>query len=289
MEAVARIETCLEEAIGMATARPCPPLLAKAVQYAVFPGGARVRPQLCVSVANACGGDQEPIADGAAAAIELLHCASLVHDDLPCFDDADFRRGKKSVHSLYGEPLAVLVGDALIVEAFNIVTRKCETAPERLGLLVQSLVEAVGMPGGIVCGQAWESEPKIDVSRYHRAKTGSLFVGAVKAGAIAAGANPQPWCLLGQLIGEAYQLADDLMDAAGSIAESGKPVAQDVAHARPNAVHRHGVEKTMKMLLGTVERAADSIPDCEGSEELRELIVGQAKRLVPNSLAASAA
>ena len=110
MEMVARIETCLEKAIERATSVPCPPKLAKALHYAVFPGGARVRPQLCVSVASACGAENEEIADGTAAAIEMLHCASLVHDDLPCFDDADTRRGKPSVHKLYGEPLAVLVG-----------------------------------------------------------------------------------------------------------------------------------------------------------------------------------
>ena len=96
MEAGARIEICLEEAIGFATAKPCPEKLAKAVHYAVFPGGARVRPQLCVSVASACGDSDSAIADRAGAAIELLHCASLVHDDLPCFDDAELRRGRPS-------------------------------------------------------------------------------------------------------------------------------------------------------------------------------------------------
>ena len=112
MEASARIEICLERAVEAASNKPCPPRLAKAVHYSVFPGGARVRPQLSVSVAAACGDPESTVAEHAGAAIELLHCASLVHDDLPCFDDADIRRGRQSVHALYGEPLAVLVGDA---------------------------------------------------------------------------------------------------------------------------------------------------------------------------------
>lgn len=289
MEAVARIESCLEDSIAHATTKPCPPKLAKAVHYAVFPGGARVRPQLCVSVANACGGDESPIADGAAAAIEMLHCASLVHDDLPCFDDADIRRGKASVHSLYGEPLAVLAGDALIVEAFNTLARVCESSPEKLAGLVQCIAGAVGMPQGIVAGQAWESESKIDVQQYHRAKTGSLFVGAVTAGAIAVGEDPKPWRPLGQFIGDAYQLADDLMDAIGSKEESGKPVLQDVANTRPNAVEQFGVDGVMKKLKDTVNNAAASIPECDGAEELQSLIVAQATRLVPSKLAKSAA
>ena len=84
-----------------------------------FPGGARIRPRLCLAVAQACGEDQPAVTDAAAAAIELLHCASLVHDDLPCFDDAPIRRGKPSVHRAFGEQLAVLAGDALIVLAFE--------------------------------------------------------------------------------------------------------------------------------------------------------------------------
>ena len=289
MEASARIEICLERAVEAASNKPCPPRLAKAVHYSVFPGGARVRPQLSVSVAAACGDPESAVAEHAGAAIELLHCASLVHDDLPCFDDADIRRGRQSVHALYGEPLAVLVGDALIVEAFNTLQRGCEKDLTKLGPLVSCIAGAVGMPGGIVAGQAWESESKIDVHQYHRAKTGSLFVGAVAAGAIAVGEDPQPWCPLGQFIGEAYQLADDLFDAAGSVEESGKPVLQDVNNDRPNAVKQYGIDGAMKRLKQTVGNAVDAIPDCQGGDELRALILAQATRLVPSKLAKSAA
>src|SRR5262249_46640124 len=119
MDAIGRIERCLSSALAAASSPAGPPMLAGAMSHAVFPRGARVRARLALAVSSACGDDDPAAADGAAAAIELLHCASLVHDDLPCFDDADIRRGRPSVHRAYGEPLAVLAGDALIVLAFQ--------------------------------------------------------------------------------------------------------------------------------------------------------------------------
>src|SRR3712207_4775184 len=121
MDVGIRIELALVEALTRAGSSPCPPLLAAAMHHAVFPGGARIRPRLCLSVAAACGDDDPAVSEAAAVAIELLHGASLVHDDLPCFDDAPIRRGRPSVHCAYGEPAAVLTGDALIVLAFQIL------------------------------------------------------------------------------------------------------------------------------------------------------------------------
>ena len=118
MKPITRIEQSLAQAISTGEAPGCPPKLAAAICHAVFPGGARIRPKLCLAVANACGDDDPTLSDAAAVAIELLHCASLVHDDLPCFDDAPTRRGRASVHWAFGEPLAVLAGDALIVLAW---------------------------------------------------------------------------------------------------------------------------------------------------------------------------
>lgn len=289
MEIAARIEQSLESAIRKATSQSCPPKLAKAIQYAVFPGGARVRPQLTIAVAEACGGSSETLVDGTAAAIEMLHCASLVHDDLPCFDDSDLRRGKATLHCAYSEPLALLVGDALIVEAFNTVALAATDNTDRLIPLITCINEAVGMPGGIVAGQAWECEENIDLKEYHSAKTGSLFVGAVIAGAIATGHDSRPWRPLGQKIGEAYQLADDLLDATGSVAECGKPVLQDTRNKRPNAVEELGVQGAMRLMKETVHAAASLVPECKNADGLRSLIVNQAKRLVPAKYAKEAA
>ena len=151
--------------------------------------------------------------EAAGAALELLHCASLVHDDLPCFDAADTRRGRPSVHKAFGEPLAVLAGDALIVLAFQTLAR-VPCAPQRLAILPLTVAQSVGVPSGIVAGQAWECEPQIDLAHYHRAKTGALFAAATVAGAASAGADAEPWRMVGEKLGEAYQVADDIRDAA---------------------------------------------------------------------------
>ena len=291
MDPRSRIEQALTETVGGATAAPCPPLMAAAVRDAVFPGGARVRPKLCLAVAGANGDTDPVLADAAAAAIELLHGDSLVHDDLPCFDDAAERRGKPSVHAAHGERLAVLAGDALIVLAFETLARAASGSVNagRLVPLIRSVGRGVGMPLGIAAGQAWESEPSVPLSTYHQAKTGSLFVAATRAGAAAAGADPEPWMLLGQRVGEAYQVADDIRDAAGSAAELGKPVGQDEALGRPSAVQELGLDGAVRRLKALVAEGTASIPPCPGQEALRALIAAEARQFLPRELARLAA
>ena len=289
MDLQKRIERNLERAVTYATAGGNPSLMCEALRYAVFPGGARIRPRLCLAVALAAGDAAPDASNAAATAIELLHCASLVHDDLPCFDNADIRRGKPSLHTAYGETTAVLAGDALIVLAFETLARECVATPDRIGPLISVVARAVGMPNGIVAGQAWEAEEKIDLKVYHRAKTSSLFIGSTTAGAIAAGADPQNWYRLGEALGNAFQVADDLRDCAANADEIGKPCGQDAVHARPNAVHELGLGGAIKRLQDLVGEAAASIPDCRGSDMLKQLILDEAKRLVPKSLATVAA
>ncbi len=284
-----RIERALDNAIRMATAGNQPPKIAEALRYAVFPGGARVRPKLCLAVAMACGDRHPDAADAAAAAIEMLHCASLVHDDMPCFDDSGLRRGKPSVHTAFSEPLALLAGDALIIAAFETIARECLSRPDLVGPLVMIVAKAVGMPHGLVAGQAWESEDKIPFAEYHRAKTASLFTGAAIAGAIASGANPQHWRAMGDALGSAYQVADDLRDFAATESEIGKPCGQDALHDRPNAVTTLGLDGAIGKLQALVGEAVASIPDCPGQSMLSQLITGEASRLVPKSLASRAA
>ena len=288
MDAGTRIEAELRAAIDRASGTDCPPRFAAALDYAVFPGGARVRPKLCLAVAGACGDRDPALSTAAAAALELLHCASLVHDDLPAFDNADLRRGKPSVHAKYGEPLAILAGDALIVLAFETLARVGAGSLQALPALTTLIARCVGAPGGIAAGQAWESEADIPVGPYHRAKTGALFVGATMAGAIAAGSDPGPWRRLGEKIGEAYQVADDLLDAVGD-AEAGKPVGQDLALNRPSCVKELGAGGAVRKLKSLVRDAANAVPDCHGGDALREMVCAQAKRLVPKDLAVTAA
>jgi geranylgeranyl diphosphate synthase type II len=229
-----------------------------------------------MSVSLACGDDQPKATDAAATAIELIHCASLVHDDLPCFDDADIRRGKPSVHVAFSEPLAVLAGDSLIIQAFETLAH----AP-RCPQLVSELARFTGMPHGICAGQGWESEEQIDLSTYHRTKTGALFTAATRMGAVAAGHDPEPWTELGARIGEAFQVADDLLDATQTEAQTGKPMGQDALHDRPSAVTQFGIGGAIKRLEDILSGAIASIPACPGEASLAAMVRKTAERLTP--------
>jgi geranylgeranyl diphosphate synthase type II len=272
MKAITRIEQSLAAALAAGEDVRCPPKLAGAMRHAVFPGGARIRPQLCLAVAYACGDDDPELSDAAAVAIELLHCASLVHDDLPCFDDAPVRRGRASVHFAYGECLAVLAGDALIVAAFQTVAGAASKSPQRLAGVLGTIASGVGMPHGIVAGQAWESESRVSLVDYQRAKTGALFVAATAAGAQAAGADPAPWRALGDWLGEAYQVADDIRDVVAD---------PHVLLGRPSAATDLGLGGAVQHFRQLIANAGDSIPDCPGAAQLRALVLAESERLVP--------
>jgi len=289
MQTSMRVEDALEKAIARAQETGAPPRLASALRYAVFPGGHRIRPQLVLAVARACGDKDPAAADAAAAAIELMHCASLVHDDLPCFDDADMRRAKPSVHLQFGEPIAVLTGDALIILAFETLARGAKKSASRMGSLLAILADAVGSPNGIVAGQAWECEPHVVLAQYQQAKTGALFAAATMAGAAASGADPAPWRLLGERLGEAYQVADDLRDVVSSPEELGKPTGRDVALGRPSAAREMGIAGSIGRLESLVEEAIQSIPPCVGAAQLKDAMRIEAQGLVPKELARRAA
>jgi geranylgeranyl diphosphate synthase type II len=289
MDAKSQIEAALNNALAMADQPGAPPRLAAAMRHAVFPAGARIRPRLTLAVAAACRTDTAGIAAAAAAAIELLHCASLVHDDMPEFDNADTRRGRPSVFRAFGAPLALLAGDALIVLAFQALAAGAARAPARLAAMIHAVAGAVGVPRGIVAGQAWECETAPDLSAYQQAKTGALFAAATEAGAAAAGWQAAPWRPLGAYLGEAYQVADDIRDAICTADEIGKPVGQDAALGRPNAVHELGLSGAIARLNCLSAMAASSIPACPGASELKALIKLESQRLLPKELPAQAA
>jgi len=287
MEMQARIEAALDKAVTLATAAPCPERLAEAIRYAVFPGGGRVRPSLCLAVAKACGNHHPGLADAAAVAIELLHCASLVQDDLPCFDDAALRRGRPSLHKRFGEEIAILVGDALIVMAFRTVGTQIPQQPNKTAEILAALSSAAGAPAGIAAGQAWESEPSVDVGAYHHAKTAALFEAAAVAGAVASGAEPEAWRATGGLLGEAYQTADDLADALGEAPRLGKPIHQDGEKRRPSVVATLGIEGARQKLDELLAHATRSIPTCPGRADIEAFLSSAAERLCPPALRAA--
>lgn len=269
------LERALRDAVTRAPrgAAPPPPKLQEALQHAVFPGGARVRPRLCLASTRAAGGVEDAVAHAAAAAVELVHCASLAHDDLPCFDDAELRRGRPTVHRVWGEAMAVLVGDALIVLAFDVLGRALEARPDLGSRPIVVLAQATGAFGGLVGGQAWELESQVDVTAYHRAKTAALFEASAALGAAVAGADPAPFAALGRALGMTYQLADDVCDRIGSTVELGKEPGRDAALGRPTGASGDlGVAEAR--LRFAMKRTLAAVPSCPGEADLRVAVEG---------------
>jgi geranylgeranyl diphosphate synthase type II len=281
-----RIERALKSCLDLAVAAPCPPRLAQAMRHAVFPGGARLRPELCLAVAGACGDAHPALAEAAAVSIELMHCASLVYDDLPCFDDAAIRRGHPSVHAAFGEELAILAGNALIVLSFDTLARAGAAHPALLPGLLRIVARGTGAPAGICAGQAWESDSRTELAIYHRAKTGALFESAILAGAISSGGDPMQWTGLGYRLGEAYQVADDLRDAYGHADLLGKPIGQDAVNARPSAVHELGMAGAIDRMRALCEESQERVPACPGRDEILDHLRGWSAQLLPQLLPA---
>ena len=287
MHTAERIEAALKRAMRYCETPSTPAGLRAAMRHSVFPGGARLRPNLCLSVAAACGVEADPEAQAdVAAAIELLHCASLVHDDLPCFDDAAVRRGRPSVHAAFGEELAVLAGDGLIVLAFEVVA-SARLAPALVPRLIRCVARGVGANGGLVAGQAWESESSVGLRTYHQAKTGALFEAGARAGAILAhvdAVQTDAWAEFGTRIGEAYQVADDLRDTLDDEASLGKPVGQDMAHNRPNACMTLGIDGALERLRKLLDQAIQAMPTCPHPERVVDWVEGFGARLYPRAV-----
>ena len=284
MSLLTRTEQALSTYFDQAAGVGAPPRLVAAMRHAVFSGGARIRPQLCMAVAVACGDDAPALTNAAAVSLELMHCASLVHDDMPAFDNADTRRGRPSVHKAHGEALALLAGDGLIVMAYRVMLLAGATHSDRLWALMDNLTQGVGLPDGIVAGQAWECENSADLGQYQRAKTGALFVSATRAGALSCGQSPEPWAGLGAYLGEAYQVADDIRDVIADAAVLGKPVGQDALLARPSSAQALGLEGAIAHFDRLIDQAAQSIPACSNRDLLRQLVQREAERLVPKAL-----
>ena len=162
-------------------------------------------------------------------------------------------------------------------------------AAPRLPGIVLALGRAAGAPGGIVAGQAWECETATPLEEYRRLKTGALFVAATVGGALSAGADPAPWRTLGDRLGEAYQLADDVRDALGTDDELGKTAHRDADLGRPTALAELGLQGTVQRFDDLMREATESIPQCPGAEFLRDLVELEAQRLLPASLLQRAA
>ncbi len=211
--------------------------------------------------------DTAELALRSAVAVEFIHSASLVHDDLPCFDDADLRRGKPTVHREYGQPMAVLAGDALITQAFETVSDYEGNNQRRALRLVRLLSQATGSLRGIIGGQSLElMPPRLDngtmsmefVEDYHEKKTAALFDYSMRAAAIAVGYGRDEqdrWGEVGTKLGLAFQLIDDLLDLYMDEQTTGKTTGRDRALMRPNGALVEGSNETVKRLSTLIDEA----------------------------------
>jgi farnesyl diphosphate synthase len=221
--------------------------LPDAMRYAVFGGGKRLRPAL-VRLVGAHFGASDAACALPAAAIECVHTYSLVHDDLPCMDDDDLRRGRATVHVVYGEALAVLAGDALLTHAFGLLARTGEQAADH----ARCLADAAGA-GGMVAGQALDLEAdeaeapaaRASIERVHALKTAALFGAACEMGAIAAGASAKERGsarAYGLALGHCFQAVDDILDVTGDAQTLGKTPGKDERAGKATLVKALGLE-----------------------------------------------
>jgi geranylgeranyl diphosphate synthase type II len=245
-----------------------PSVIHQAMRYSIFAGGKRLRGALVLAAAEALGAAQEPLLD-AAAALEMIHTYSLIHDDLPAMDDDDLRRGKPSCHKAFGEAIAILAGDALLTLAFAALCRLSQAGFQdgRIITVIDELAEAAGT-GGLIGGQVadLESEGKQvapgELERMHLGKTAALFRAALRTGAILSGADQQHLQALtefGISFGMAFQITDDILDLTGDEALLGKPLQSDLAHQKATYPGVFGLERSRQLAEEQVNRALLSI------------------------------
>jgi len=226
-----------------------PERLRSAVHYASLNGGKRLRPFLVIEAASLLGGDRDA-ALRVGAALECVHCYSLVHDDLPAMDDDDLRRGKPTVHIAYDEATAILTGDSLLTYAFDIIAAPETKLPDAAKVvLTLALARAAGI-GGMAGGQALDlaaekqAPDEQGIVTLQAMKTGALIRFACEAGAIIAGASPEDRTRLrqfGERIGLAFQLADDILDLTSDAATMGKATGKDAGRSKGTLVALHGM------------------------------------------------
>ena len=246
-----------------------PPLLVEALRYSLFGPGKRLRPILVRLVCEAFGGRPRS-AEAPAAAVEMVHAYSLVHDDLPCMDDDDLRRGRPTCHKVYGEALAVLVGDALLTEAFALLAREAQA-----GALVAALARGAGA-SGMVGGQVLdlhttrEQLTREHVRAIHRAKTAALIGAACELGAIAAEAAPEGTEAarhFGLCLGEAFQATDDILDVTEPTAALGKTAGKDQQAGKPTLVAVLGLAGARAEAMLLAERAREAARALPGGSQ----------------------
>ena len=243
------VDRALDRFLPRATAKP--ETIHKAMRYSLFAGGKRMRPVLTLAAAEACGGAVES-ALPAASAVECIHTYSLIHDDLPCMDDDDLRRGRPTNHKVFGEGVAVLAGDALVTIAFEILAQAAPAPRYTIAAQIRELADAAGskwLIGGQVADLEGEGRALsgADLRYIHRCKTAALLTASIRLGAMSANATPAQLRALttfGQSVGLAFQVIDDILDVTQPTEKLGKSAGKDVAAQKATYPAVFGLEKS---------------------------------------------
>lgn len=275
-ERAALVEQALADAVAAADA-PAGRLL-EAMRYSLLGGGKRLRPVLALAACEAVGGPLHA-AMGFACAIEMIHTYSLIHDDLPCMDDDDLRRGRPTNHKIYGEAIATLAGDALLTDAFWLLA-KSAAPPAALLATLAELAAAAGS-AGMVAGQAIDllgegRAMTIEELEYlHRRKTGALFIAAVRGGARlggAAAAQLEALEAYARALGLAFQVIDDILDVEASTEQMGKRTGKDLAHGKNTYPGLIGLDQSWRLARELERRAHHALDEFDHrAEPLRSL------------------
>lgn len=259
-----QVEEALERYLAVSS--DCPDRLRESMCYSVEAGGKRLRPVLVLLACEACGGQIES-ALPAAAAIEMIHTYSLIHDDLPAMDDDDLRRGRPTNHKQFDEATAILAGDGLLTRAFEVIAQHVQP-PEVAAACVLDLASAAGVEG-MVGGQMADLQAETsgvrtveELEAIHLRKTGRLLRSPLTMGARIAGASPETLDRLdhfGKCVGLAFQITDDLLDMTGDASKMGKAVRKDAAHGKLTYPGLLGLEESRRRAERLIEEACRSI------------------------------
>jgi geranylgeranyl pyrophosphate synthase len=253
-----------------------PSNLHAAIRWSLFAGGKRFRPALTIAAGNCFGASTEKLL-ATAAALEMIHTYSLVHDDLPAMDDDDLRRGQPTCHVKFDEATAILAGDVLQTLAFQAIAEDENLSAEIRVKLVSEIARAAGTPAGMVAGQifdlAAEGKPISgeDLQRIHERKTGALITASARAGAIIAEASEKE---LGAIsvyaaqLGLLFQIVDDLLDVSGTAADLGKTPGKDARAEKATYPSLYGLERAQNLALETHRNCVDALAEIEKPTEL---------------------
>jgi geranylgeranyl diphosphate synthase type II len=247
-------------------ARVKPTTIHQAMRYSIFAGGKRLRPVLVLAAAEACGGIEEN-AIPAACAVECIHTYSLIHDDLPCMDDDDLRRGRPTCHKVFGDAIAVLAGDALLTLAFELLTKTPPHPRYSTAHLVRELAQSAGSRA-LIAGQVMdlESEGKAisvkNLQFIHRSKTAALLSSSLRLGAMCANATPKKLVSLtqfGESIGLAFQVIDDILDVTQTTEKLGKTAGKDIEATKATYPSILGLDKSRRVAASLTQKARSAL------------------------------